>query len=164
MVALPDVEPGSFPSARSGAARWPQARDGIARIVLRIAGAGLVVAAPGLWLLPAPPGDPVMLLLRLLVSLGLLGSGALCLGFAARGAAARPSMRIAPDTRVLHVPRRDPDGAWQMVAHRLDDLHEVSLRDGLLSARDRRGRVVLSVDVPGPREERALRAALSRAL
>jgi hypothetical protein len=47
--------------------------------------------------------------------------------------------------------------------HPFDALSDLSLRDGLLSARDRAGRLILSLEVSDARMERHLREALSLA-
>jgi len=47
--------------------------------------------------------------------------------------------------------------------HRFDALSELSLRDGLLSARDGAGRLIVSLEVSDTRAERHLRQALSLA-
>lgn len=163
MVALPDFESGFSASPRSADAlsAWPVQRVGLARLGLRLAGAGLVAAAVGLWVLPSHAADPAMMLVKLLVSITLFCAGSLGL-LATRGWPARQEVQIDHAARELRVLTRGANGTRQVAAHRLDDLLELSLRDGLLSARDRSGRLVVSLDVAEGRDERALREALLR--
>jgi len=163
MVALPDFEPAFFvpPRPENAPFEWSVQAGGLARIGLRLAGAGLAAASFGLWMLPAHAADPAMMLVRLVFSIGLFAAGTVCL-LAARRAALSPEVRIDHATRELRVLSRGPGGTRQVAAHRLDDLHELALRDGLLSARNASGRLVVSLDVEGARAS-ALRKALARA-
>lgn len=135
---------------------------GLVRIVLRLAGAGLIAAALGLWVLPTHGADPAMMLIKLLFSIGLFWSGALCL-HAARLPDRRPEVQVDRTARELRVLTRGHGGVHHVSVHPLDDLPELSLRDGLLSARDRSGRLVVSLHVAGRYRERLLREALAAA-
>ena len=73
-------------------------------------------------------------------------------------------MQIDRRARELRVVTPDPRGSHGVSVHRFDDLQELSLRDGLLSARDRSGDLVVSLEVTGGCGERALRKALAGAL
>lgn len=167
MVALPDFERRfSGPPLRSdtGSARpGPGGGRGLVRLGLRLAGVGLITAALGLWVLPSHAADPEMMLVRLLVSIGLFWAGTLGL-HAARRPDTRPEVQIDRRAREMRVLSPVPGGAPDVAVLRLDDLLELSLRDGLLSARDRSGNLVVSLDVAHGRGERALRKALCDAL
>lgn len=167
MVALPDFERQfSGPPLRGGddgaEAGQGDAR-GLVRLGLRLAGAGLVLAVPGLWLLPSHTADPAMMLVKLLVSFALFGGGMLGL-HAARRPDTRPEVQIDRRARELRVLTPVPGGTRRVAVHPLDELCELSLRDGLLSARDRSGHLVVSLDVAQGRSERVLRKALADAL
>lgn len=167
MVALPDFERRfSGPPLRSSTGcERPAPGDGrsFVRLGLRLAGVGFITAALGLWVLPSHAADPEMMLIRLLVSIGLFWVGMLGL-HAARRPDMRPEVQIDRRAREMRVMSPVHGGAPDVAVHRLDDLLELSLRDGLLSARDRGGNLVVSLDVPHGRGERALRKALSDAL
>jgi len=168
MVALPDLGrefSGPPLSADSGATDFTDRGGdrGLVRLGLRLAGAGLIAAAFGLWLLPSQAADPAMMLIRLLFSVGLFWCGALGL-HAAHRPDTRPEVQIDRKSREMRVMTPRASGAPHIAVHRLDDLLELSLRDGLLSARDRSGHLVVSLDVAGGRDERALRKALADAL
>lgn len=167
MVALPDFdrEFSGPPLCSGGSPDAPsQATDlGIVRTGLRLAGVGTIAAAIGLWVLPSDGADPAMLLVKLLFSIGLFWVGMLGL-HAARRPDRRPEVQIDRRARELRVLTPVSGGAHHVAVHQLDDLHELSLRDGLLSARDRSGQLIVSLDVAGGRRGRALRKALAGAL
>lgn len=167
MVALPDFEREfSGPPLRSGSyadVTSQTADHGVVGGCARISGAGLIAAAFGLWLFPSDGADPAMLLIKLLFSFVLFGFGILGL-HAARQPDRRPEVQIDPRARELRVLTQNLGGSHDVVIHRFDDLQELSLRDGLLSARDVAGRLVVSLDVANGGNERALRKALARAL
>jgi len=166
MVALPDFER-EF-SAPPHCADWPEAdREGdgsdLRRGALRLIGVALAAAAPGLWVLPTVTADPAMMLMKLVFSFGLFWAGLLCL-HTARHPDPRPEVQIDRRKGLLHVIHpaqgRAPERA---VMHRIDDLQELSLRDGMLRARDRSGQILFSFELANRRMERDLRRALSLA-
>lgn len=167
MVALPDFDREfSGPPLCSGGspdAPLQTADRGIARIGLRLGGAGLIAAALGLWIVPSVAADPAMMLIKMLFSIALFGAGMLGL-HAARRPGRHPEVQIDRRARELRVLTTDPRGSYDVTVHRFDDLQELSLRDGLLSARDRSGDLVVSLEVTGGCGERALRKALSGTL
>lgn len=137
--------------------------NGLAGLALRLAGGGLIVAALGLWVVPSHTGDAAMMLVKLLFSVVLFWAGMLAL-HAARGPDRRPDIEIDARARELRLRLPQRDGTTTAEVHRFDDLHELSLRDGLLSARDRTGCLVVSIEVAGRRGERALQQALACAV
>lgn len=164
MVALPDSEGmvSDLASHDDGA----DASDGppaLARIGLRLAGAALVAAAFGLWVLPGHGADPAMMLIKLLISIGGFCAGLVCLN-AARRVDRRPEVQIDRAARELRV--LTPRGARgrHVRVHRLNDLADLSLRGGVLSAHDRSGQRVVSLDVRCGRDDTELRTALEHAL
>ena len=137
---------------------------GLLRLGLRLTGAGLLIAALGLWAVPSHDADPAMMLIKLLFAVGLFWAGTLAL-HAARRPDTRPEVIIDRAAREMRVFTPSVDAVPQVAVHRLDDLRELSLRDGLLSARDSSGRLVVSFAVTGgKRNERALRKALAGTL
>ncbi|PKQ11115.1 MAG: hypothetical protein CVT70_15760 [Alphaproteobacteria bacterium HGW-Alphaproteobacteria-1] len=166
MVALPDYER-EFPvppySDSADASATDDAGPALLRGLMRLLGGALIGAALGLWLLPSVVADPAMMLMKLLFSLGLFWAGLLAL-HNARRPDTRPVIQIDrrnAQLRILH-PGRNGVPA-RCVVHRFDALSELSLRDGLLSARDGAGRLIVSLEVSDTRAERHLRQALSLA-
>lgn len=166
MVALPDFDRkfDSPPLRADSAAKVPQeAGRALIRMVLRILGVAIATASIGLWVLPSAVADPAMLMFKLLFSLILFWCGMLCL-HTARRPDPRPEVQIdrrSGQLRVIHPKTGRTPG--QLDIHRLDDLVELSLRDGLLTARDRAGLILVSCELADRRSERALREALSLA-
>jgi hypothetical protein len=166
MVALPDYEREFLVPPYSDTADAPAADDAgpaLLRGLLRLLGGAFIGASLGLWLLPSVAADPAMMLIKLLFSLCLLWAGLLAL-HNARRPDARPVVQIDrrnDQIRILH-PALDGSPA-RCVVHPFDALSDLSLRDGLLSARDRAGRLILSLEVSDARMERHLREALSLA-
>jgi len=167
MVSLPDFERefSAPPLCSGGSPDVPaQAADrDIVRMGLRLAAAGLIAAAFGLWIMPPGAADPVLMLIKMLFSIILFGAGVLGL-HAARRPDRHTGVQIDRKARELRVVTADSDGSHDVVIHRFDDLQELSLRDGLLSARNRSGDLVVSLDIAGGRGERAMRKALADAL
>lgn len=164
MVALPDFErefaaPPLTATAEESGATGTALDPG--RLFLRLAGTVLVLASLGLWLLPSVASDPAMMLVKLLFCFALFWAGLLAF-HAARLSDPRPEVQIdrkGGQLRILH-PAQGRSPA-RCIVHRLDDLAELSLRDGLLSARDRGGRLVVALEIAGDRSARNLQKALS---
>ncbi|MBE0452101.1 hypothetical protein [Roseovarius autotrophicus] len=141
-----------------------EAGSGLLRTALLLVGAGLVLAAFGVWVLPSGAADPAMMLIRLVFSLGLFGGGMLCI-HAGRMPDTRPEVQIdgrRGEIRVIH--GKTASAPAHSVVHRIDDLKELSLRDGLFSARDGAGRLIVSLELVDARTEADLRKALSLAV
>jgi len=119
---------------------------------------GLLLAALGLWAFPAE--DSAVRLVKLGASLGFFGAGAVLL----RAALVRPEReRVEIDTRRREIRTYDVGVCGQVILtgrHRLDDMTDITLRDGTFCARDRAGRVTVSAPVRGRAKARALRRAL----
>lgn len=134
-------------------------RDPLMRSALRCLGAGAVVAAFGVWLMPSMPGDAAMQLIKLLMSVVLLAAGAILLSV--RAGAAGPEIHIDTRARRLTILHQGADGRMRAeVAHDIDALSEVVLRDRLLTARDADGRALFALTIDNPQAERAIRAML----
>lgn len=167
MTALPDFDRDfSGPPQRGGddgGSPPTEGAGGILRMGLSLAGAALVVAAFGIWLLPTQAADPAMMLVKLLISVSLFVAGALFLN-AARHSHSMPEIEIDRKTRELRVLTPTGKSTRHVAVHPLDDLFELSFRDGLLNARDRSGQLVVSINVTEARDERNLHKALTEAL
>jgi len=126
-------------------------------------GAVLVISALGLWLVPVSEGDAGMKLIKLLISLVLLGLGAMFLSSIDDRKDA-PEIQVDTQARELRVLRADAAGQMTVVAiYNLDGLSDVTLEDKLLTARGPDGELVVSLPVVDKHTENALRGALSGA-
>lgn len=166
MVALPDYEREfSTPPLPDDGHESVTKEDQLSlrRGALAVLGVSLAAAAPGLWVLPTVAADPAMMLVKLVFALGLFWGGLLCL-HAARRTDPRPEVQIDRHKGLLHMIHpaqgRAPE---RTVVHRIDDLQELSLRDGLFRARDCSGQILFSFELANRRTERDLRRALSLA-
>ncbi len=123
-------------------------------------GAVLVVSALGLWLVPVSEGDAGMQLIKLLISLVLLGLGAMFISSVDdRGVA--PEIQIDTQARELRMLRAGMSGQMTVVTrHNFDSLTEVTLKDQLLTARRGAGETLFSIPVTNKHTEKALGAAL----
>ncbi|WP_371224297.1 hypothetical protein [Roseovarius sp. 2305UL8-3] len=123
-------------------------------------GSILIISALGLWLVPVADGDAGMRLIKLLISLVLMGLGAMFLSsIDDRGEA--PEIEIDVQGRELRVLKADMSGQMSVVSsHSFDSLTDVTLKDKLLTARSAAGELLLSVPVTDKHTEKALRAAL----
>lgn len=167
MVALPDLDrefdaPPLRATVEGAGTDYPD--DSLLRAALGILGMALVAASAGLWIMPSVVADPAMMLVKLLFSTTLFWSGLLCLQ-AARRLDARPEVAIDRGNGQLRVSHPGHGGRpARLTLHRLDDVAELSLRDGLLNARDRSGQIIVSLEMADRRAERDLRDALSLAV
>ncbi len=123
-------------------------------------GSALSISAFGLWLVPVDPGDSAMQLIKLLVSVVMLGLGAMFI-FSARKSSDAPEIQIDTATREIRVLKRDSnDKPYVSACHAMDSLTDVTLKDRLLSARDETGQLIMSVPMPNKAAEAAVRSAL----
>lgn len=165
MVALPDLAHEARHGATSddrtrvlGAA--PVRESGPRRAVRIFAGSTLVLAALGTWIMPQGAQDAAMMLIRLGFSSTMLLSGVMLL-LPPRGPVDAPEIHFDPVTRQVRIVQPDTEaGQTRIAVHALDDLEEVTLRDGVLRARDASGRIVLALHVADAATERAMRQAL----
>ena len=131
------------------------------QLACALCGVGLVLAAMGVWVMPATPGDSAMQLVKLLVSMVMLFVGLLCLR-AMRDGAAGPEIELDTNARELRLVMVDRRGARRNKAvYKVEDLSELTLRDRYLIARDGRGRKLLSVPVANRATEKTICNALS---
>lgn len=166
MVALPDIhrEFTEVPHRFAEPTELPE-QDRLLSEVWRalrvICGTAILTAAFGLWLVPSEAADPAMMLIKLAMSLGMVWAGTLCLT-AGGSEDDRPQIEIDTRARRLHV-RKAQAAPQQAAVYDLDELAELSLRDRVLTARDRDGRQIVSLALQDARTERTLREALSLA-
>lgn len=164
MTSLPDLAENFEAFERRAELREPVGTTGGAGMLWRnalilCAGLGLMLAAAGIWAFPSV--DHAERLIRLGASLGLFGIGAVVLGtLSARTTRGRAEI----DTRSREIHTYDIDSRGRVFLtgrHGLDQMSEISLRDGTFTARDGEGRVVVSVPVAGRARARAIRQALA---
>lgn len=164
MVALPDFEREFSAPPFSDPVDSPDVKDAGAMLaggLLRLFSGASIGAALGLWLLPSVAGDPALMLLKLLFSLGLLWAGLLAL-HATRLPDPRPVVQVDRRNAQLRILQPAGHGApGRCAVHKLAELSELSLRDGLLSARDQSGQLIVSLEISDKQAARALREALS---
>jgi hypothetical protein len=123
-------------------------------------GSVLAISALGLWLVPVADGDTGMRLIKILVSLVLLGLGAMFIS-SIDEAEALPEIQIDTQNRELRIMQLDKSCKQTLVArHKLDDLTEVSLKDQVLTAKSKTGETVISLPVRDAQTENALRSVL----
>lgn len=168
MVALPDIEREftQAPHSYHEPADLPEQkmiRIEVPTLLRALCGVALVVSAFGVWIVPTGAGDPAMMLIKLVFSLALFWAGMLCLSVFATETGL-PEVEIDSRSRKLRVIHPEPGGRTARVTvHDFDDLVELSLRDRMLTARDRQGRQIVSLELHDTRSERMLRNALSLA-
>lgn len=161
MTALADIA-----DAKSAAAPKAQticsaakAANSLKRGLMTFFGVAAIGASLGLWVVHSAYGDMAMLLVKLLVSAALLLGGMLMI----RALAQSPltEVQLDPVHRQLRVVKCGGGEAPVLVScHDLDELTEIELRDRLLTARDKDGQQVLSIDVADAMAEEAIREAL----
>jgi hypothetical protein len=134
-------------------------RGGLRRAITACAGAALVMAAIGVWFIPAE--DSAMRLIKLFVSAAMFGAGLLMFhGLSDRRGL--PEVQLDPAKRQLRVYEYDLNGKSVLTAcHDIDALSELSLTDQTLRARDAQGQLVVSVPIPNAASETAIREAIS---
>src|SRR6056297_1350181 len=159
MVSLPDYQR----DVKRGIAAPDEAKrpdTPVHRALFMCLGAALMMAAVGIWMVPSGPGDESMLIVKLLISAVMLVVG-LMLMSGLNEAAPSPEIQIDRNRGELRLIKRGADGTARLAAsHELETLSEVSLFNGVLSARDARGCELLSLPVTDARTRAALRAAL----
>ena len=155
MVAIADTMDGNELElsieghARSGALSW-------------LLGATLCLAAAGLWLVPGASFDPVLVLMKLGITVFFVLGGITFLLAARR--AQHPEVVLDGRRGVLHLVERDERGHLvRDVAVDYDDLSEIDFRDGMLIARDHHGRTVVEMPVEQSGDMNDIRAALGPA-
>lgn len=166
MTALPDYAAQFQAHARRTATREPvDMSEGPGAVVGRVAMFGaasaLMMAALGIWALPAP--DEAVMLVKLGASLGMFGAGAVLLS--ALGAR-QELARVEIDTRRDEIRTYDRELRGQVFLtgrYRMSEFSEIRLSNRTFFARDTAGQLVVSVPVRGRKQERAIRKALSLA-
>lgn len=126
------------------------------QVVLSVVGVALIASALGMWLFPQTQHDAAMQLIKLLVSMSMLGMGLLC----ATALRARPEGRAVEldlrtrELRVMEYSRRNPP--VEVGRHAFAALSELTLQDRFLTARDANGRLILAAPVRNRAAERAI--------
>ncbi|GAW33349.1 hypothetical protein RA2_00385 [Roseovarius sp. A-2] len=168
MVALPDIEreftqaPHSYQEP-AGLPEQRLIRIEASTLLRALCGVALAASAFGVWIVPTGGGDPAMMLIKLVFSLALFWAGMLCLSVFV-GGTDLPDVEVDNRARKLRVIHPQPDGrSARVTVHDFDELAELSLRDRMLTARDRQGRQIVSLELHDKRSERMLRNALSLA-
>lgn len=123
-----------------------------------VGGAALLIAAIGLWLWPGASWDPLLMLVKLGLSLFLLCGGMMFLMAARRPS--HPEVRLDARRGCLRLIERDAGAVIREIEISYDDLSEVDLRDGMLIARDHHGQAVVAMPVEHSGDIDAIRAAL----
>lgn len=124
-------------------------------LIYRGTGLALILAAVGIWLIPIVSGDPMMQLVKLIISAALAMGGAAFL--VALQPPAGPIVTIDPRERVIRIADYDTRGQQRMeTSHAIDSLTEIELRDGLLSARAADGRALLALPIRDMATHKAL--------
>ncbi len=165
MTALPDTIAPTGPILFEDFRRQPDDMTGPAisplrNLAARVLGVTTLLSAIGVWLIPVMPGDAVMQLVKLALSMSLLMGGITAV--MALRSVAGPEIQIDPKKRCLNVIERGAGGRVRHeTSYRLDSLSELVLRDNLLTARDAFGRPVLALPVNDARAEAAIRAVLA---
>jgi hypothetical protein len=153
MVALPD-NLNSYTQDRLERDRKP-ARCAVMRAIKMGAGTALLLAALGIWAVPA--GDAAMQLIKLFVSLVMLGLG-LGMMSSLDTEETLSEVHVDPVNRQLRVISTDDCGGRRLKeVYGLDNLSNVSLEGDTLTAFDAAGEQVLSIPVSDAETEQALR-------
>ena len=123
-------------------------------------GSVLLISGVGLWLVPVDAGDSAMRLIKLFLSLVLMALGAMFIASLKQKSGAS-EIQVDAQNRELRIYNTNETGQSVLAEkHKLDDLNELALMDGLLTARDAQSKLLFSVPVEDRRSEKMLRAAL----
>ena len=159
MVASPDI-PYSYTQDRLVRDRKP-ARHAVTRALKMGFGTALLLAALGMWAVPA--GDAAMQLIKLFVSLAMLGGGLLLMSALDAGNHL-PEVHLDTVNRQLRVVATDTYGAPRLKGvYGLDNLTKVSLEGNALTAFDEAGDQVLSIPFADAETEQKLREVFPQA-
>ena len=159
MVALPD-NLNSYTQDRLERDRKP-ARCAVMRAMKMSVGTALLLAALGMWAVPA--GDAAMQLIKLFVSLFMLGFG-LVLMSSLDTEETLPEIHVDPVNRQLRVISTDDCGVLRLNGvYGLDSLSRVSLEGNALTAYDADGAQVLSIPLSDAETEQKLREVFPQA-
>jgi uncharacterized membrane protein len=159
MVAFPD-RPKSFTEERLSRDRAP-AGCALKRAIKMGLGTALLMGALGMWAVPA--GDAAMQMIKLFVSVCMLGLGLMLIS-ALDQAEGLPEVHLDTLNRQLRVVTMDARGTLRLrEVHDIDALSEVSLEGHVLTACDAAGRQIVSVPLPDAETETALRGLLPHA-
>ncbi|WP_294607117.1 hypothetical protein [Roseovarius sp.] len=166
MVALPDLPrdfdqaPHSFHDVSEVPEKETRKSD-LRRALKGFFGSVLILSSAGVWLVTSGGTDGAMMLIKLVFSLSLFCAGAMCFS-TLEGEDTGPEVQVDAKYRQLRVVETGADGQTTRVqVYDLDDLSELSLRDRVLTARDKVGRQVVALPVSDRVTERKLRRALS---
>ncbi|MEM6576974.1 MAG: hypothetical protein AAF678_00655 [Pseudomonadota bacterium] len=135
--------------------------DAVRRFIIACAATAICIAGGGLWLVPAD--DSAGQLIKLFASTIMLATG-LFLFNGLNEKADASAIEVDPKKRQLRVYEYDARGRSRLkTSYNIDDLHQVSVADGRLSASNADGVLVLEMPIESDAAENALRSAISRA-
>lgn len=134
--------------------------DVVRRFIIACSATAICIAGAGLWLVPAD--DSAGQLIKLFASVIMLATGLFLFnGLNEKRDAA--SIEVDPKKRQLRVYEYDARGRSRLkTTYSIDDLHNVSVADGRLSASNADGVLVLEMPLESDIDGDALRAAMSR--
>ncbi len=140
-----DPELRVYGHATSGALGW-------------IGGVSLLIAAAGLWVMPGANWDPMLMLVKLGLSLFLLCGGIMFLMAARRPV--YPEVWLDGRLGRMRLVERESGVVIREVVIGYHDLSEIDFRDGMLIARDHHGCAVIEMPVENAGDFDDIRAAL----
>ncbi|KPP84570.1 MAG: hypothetical protein HLUCCO07_05580 [Rhodobacteraceae bacterium HLUCCO07] len=126
-----------------------------------IGGGALLIAAVGLWFWPGAIWDPLLMLVKLGLSLFLACGGLMFVMAACRPV--NPEVWLDGRRRCLRLIRREAGVVVREVEISYDNLSDVDFRDGMLIARDHHGRTLVEMPVERAANTDAIRAELGAA-
>ncbi|MEQ9261193.1 MAG: hypothetical protein RIG84_19060 [Roseovarius sp.] len=162
MTALPHLTSYHEAAAARGLTREPvapreQGLSVVRRALFACSGTGLMAAAAGLWLVPAP--DAAVMLVKLGASIAMAGAGAMLLGLLKEDGG---NWQVELDAAKGEVRTFEKCGGQYFLTGRfnLRDMAEVTLHGATLTAHDAEGRVAVAVPVTRRADRKRLRALL----
>ncbi|WP_294621684.1 hypothetical protein [uncultured Roseovarius sp.] len=159
MVAFPDG-PNTFSEDRLSRGR-ASVGCALKRGIKMGVGTALLMAAVGMWAVPA--GDAAMQMIKLFVSVCMLGLGLMLIS-ALDQTEDMPEVHLDTLNRQLRVVTTDACGNLRLrEVYDLDALSEVSLEGHALTACDATGQQIVSIRLPDAETEKALRGLLPQA-
>ena len=164
MVALPDVADLRNSTAVERQARHALRGQATMKRALHMAvGSACLMAAVGVWGFQPGAGDAAMQLIKLFVSLFMLGFG-LVLMSSLDTEETLPEIHVDPVNRQLRVISTDDCGVLRLNGvYGLDSLSRVSLEGNALTAYDADGAQVLSIPLSDAETEQKLREVFPQA-
>lgn len=126
-----------------------------------IGGGALLISGVGLWFWPGANWDPLLMLVKLGLSLFMLSGGLMFVLAACRPV--HPEVRLDGRRGCLRLIERNAGVIVREIEISYDDLSEVDFRNGMLIARDHHGRALVEMPVEHVGNMDAIRVALGPA-